>query len=675
MGGRQVKSITDLVSISVLFTVIYASLDPTIYASIDPLVAYNSDFVQVFLMVQDALGGIEFLRGWQFSPALYIFPDWFIAFPLVVSGMPGALLLTGYAGLQLALISMASGFLISTVLPVSRRAATWGSAALLALLFGLSFMQGTAFLSWQVVAAFGAPYIHTGAALMALAASALLFSYFKREDARYLAWLAPVVFATTLSDFSFLPWFVVPAVTVTLLRDWKLRRRSTILCALTIVASAGTAVLVERVLRDGGGVGLYHLTNAARSAALFLNDVGRALAGGDVLLASMILIVVSLLARSAAIALKLLRGGDLAERDYLDLFLGGVCACTVAAPVVTGLYSDPAHWRYMSFVYLVAPIWLYIVAGGWLLRNRPTQPRHPWAFAIALAIAAALLLPRAANAVGNLLRPSALEACLRQHGRTEGLSDYWMAKVTILASDRRLHLAQLRENGERYFWNYNADWFETRADNRNEPIHPDFIITDRLEPGALVARFGTPAERVDCDGHEVWLYSRPVPWKWGSASIPGVALPRSQGVVDETSVTIADGAGTRGVFTYGPYFSLIAGDYVLTLTYAADAAGNSWDVSAEGAMRTLSAGELAPTQGSDGEVKVGIHVERRLSDVEFRTKYSGLGRLTVYCVAVEPAGSPLAGREGVIAADSPDAPSRRQRSGCGADARPDRTAP
>lgn len=648
------KTITDLISIGILFTIIYVALGPVIYVSLDPPIAYDSDFDQIFMMLQDALGGIGALRAWAFSPALYIFPDWLIAFPFVVSGLPGALLSIPYAGAQLALVSIASGFLISTVVPVSLRAATWGFAAFLALLLGLSFMQGTTTLSWQALATLGAPYIHIGAALMAVVASALLFRYFKDEDARNLAWLAPVVFATSLSDFSFLPWFVVPAATVTLLRGRERARRPTILCVLTILASAGAAVLVERALRGGGGVGFLDSISPVRSASLFLGDLRRALTG-DLLLALTIAIVAWLWVRSVAVALKVFRRKGLTQRDCLDLFLGCACACTVAAPLATGLYWEPAHWRYMSFVYLVAPVWLSIVAAGWLLRSRPAW-RHPRAFAIALAIPAALLLPRAASAVGKLLEPSALEACLARHGRTEGLSNYWWAKSTMLASDRRLHLVQIRDNGKPHFWNYNMDWFTTRADNGHQPIHPDFIITDRLDPRALVARFGTPAERVDCAGHEVWLYASPVPWEWGHASVPGADLPHSQGAVDEASLTIAEGAGTRGGFTYGPYLDLLAGDYVLTLTYAADAAGSSWDVVSDGARRSLFAGKLAPTHGARGELKVGIRVERSLADLEFRTTYSGRGRLTISCIAVEPAGSAAAHHEGEIAATSPGAP-------------------
>lgn len=488
---------------------------------------YNSDLIHPFLLLQDLLRDPASLVDWYYSPAVYAFPDWLLSGLLVLLPLSSSLLPLIYGALLLTLYSLAGGWLAAAVRLSTFWTATWSVAALLILLGTVAYLLDRALnpmiadmlfmpyihtgaiLSPLIFGMLLAPYIHTGAILVTLLAAALLLTLLQGRGGRLAgAALLLFVFGAAFSDLLFVAWFVGPAVVLALLYGWAARTRRGFVWAGAVGGTALLAVLAEMLSR--GRVlarSLDPADSVAASLALFFRDLGASLVQGDLPVFLVLALTLALLLRAVFLLAVALRRRDLPPPALLELFLAGSAASALIAAFGTGAYSLVVHWRYVLILFLLPPLWAALRLVPPLL---PARGRgRAWTLALGLLAAMAAFVPVAHRAVGELLAPTGLEACLLAEGRREGLGDYWTAKLLMLMSDRQIHIVQVLPNGDFQDWNVNRRWFHTRADN-GAPLAPDFIVLQNLDAEALQRRFGPPDRTIDCDGRAIWLYDSPL---------------------------------------------------------------------------------------------------------------------------------------------------------------------
>jgi hypothetical protein len=465
---------------------------------------FNSDLVMPFLVVQDLLEPHSSINDWVLSPALYVFPDWFIAGALVLLKIPNQLLPLFYSGFQYAALSLAIGSLVNQL----TRIGLWTGAALACLVLlacgTLAIAMPGSMLSYYLFLWIGAAYIHSGALLMTVIASYLIFTLLNTNKNSFVALglLGLVVFLSTFSDFIFVVWFVVP-VTVFCCLVGTLRNhayRWGIIFSVLLPALA--AVFIEGVLRNQT---LHSRAHHTGSISQWLTDVGYFWATADYVMILLILVNVALIARAGFVFLLMMRSKPVTQFNLIELLLGLICLVALVTPLVMNVYRGLALWRYFLVLAILPTIWLSCGLGLFVERMQ-------WKRVIALVAGAALVILGFAaftpskNAVHSLLAISPLEACLNAHGLSTGYGDYWNAKAHIFTSEGRIHIMQLNEY-KPYPFAFNARWFAERA-NRDKPLDPNFVIMENLNEADVLRVFGKPDNITMCNNKTIWQYQK-----------------------------------------------------------------------------------------------------------------------------------------------------------------------
>ncbi|OHE80771.1 MAG: hypothetical protein A3G75_13630 [Verrucomicrobia bacterium RIFCSPLOWO2_12_FULL_64_8] len=477
---------------------------------------FTSDHLYPHLFAADVLSGRYPLSGWTLSSAPYFFPDFaFATLWLAVLGGDGTVFAAYAAGYYLALAAVL-GWAAARVRP------EWGARAwlvgpvLVNLLLGCRELTDHARYLWWL----GIPGFHGGAVLLGMVVFALWFGPLETEPPPARRWLAVGLLAVgVLSDTLLLVQFAVPlllAFAWCARGRWResVRARS---YALTLMRAVLIAALARVVL---GVAGMFVFSKVLRYApwpsdifaagAQLARDVGGTLAPHG---------TVFVLLGVVAVGWGLWRLRQSAGAPVRRLADAGVLvslAVTLAMPVVTVYWKNSQHARYL-LPWLVLPGWwcgLNILA--W--REHKAADLNPRTGRVGLGLLALLFILAGGVAAGTWSweswrwpQPPAVRELvegLRQRGLDHGLSDYWNAHHLNQLSHGALHLNQLRPDGRTYFWNNNAFWhFDVADAGRLASPRYNFVLMTRLDPAAITARFGPPAERVMIAGEELWLYA------------------------------------------------------------------------------------------------------------------------------------------------------------------------
>lgn len=184
--------------------------------------------------------------------------------------------------------------------------------------------------------------------------------------------------------------------------------------------------------------------------------------------------------------------------------LVGALAVLASLAMALPLHDFPQTWRYANPVFwwpllLAAPL----VAARWPLRRA------------AALLAAALLgvgIPGALAGGGALGRwqPAAL-ACLDRAdpGREwrAGVAGYWLARDISAASGWRRQVEQVHADGRAApYISDPRSFIQARGGPPGEAPAFRFVVLARLDPAAILARWGEPERRIPCGPTEIWLY-------------------------------------------------------------------------------------------------------------------------------------------------------------------------
>jgi hypothetical protein len=586
---------------------------------------YNSDVVQPYLMVGDIIRDPSSFFSWDRSAALYSFPDWFLAATLLALPVPNAWLPLIYGALLLTLYALAGGALLATSGEIKPALAAWSIAFILVAggLATLLFPQG---ISSDLYVQLAAPYVHTGAALAALAAAALFLHLLQRSDQASTGCcaLGLLAFAASFSDPLFCVWLVAPAGLTGLLHTWATRKPRGAVLAVVVVAAALAGWVIQRLLHNPG----FDFAGSW-SASIELLSTLLANNWGDGPLLLIGLLILALLLRGALLAVKLLRRETPTPGQTLELLLAAICAAALSAPVVANMITDAGKLRYFLILMLVPSLWVCFL----LLRRTTDSPLHRYLESVPVALlllSFGFFLP-AWSSAKRLATLAPLEACLEGHGLTAGLGDYWTAKATIFESDRRIHLVQLKSDGGFYLSNFNGRWAANRADG-NGPLRPNFIVPRGLDPVRLRNVYGAPHSVIDCAGQEVWLYQSPL------LSFAHHLEKHHFTPADKTKVGVLDDGtlvsnGAKGFLYYGPFAKMGAGTYDLIVYGSGHLSGSGWvDVVSAGGKAQHAKMKLVDSHGGGILLQSPVTLERPVGDLEVRV-YVGQSdslRLTGY---------------------------------------------
>ena len=464
----------------------------------------DSDQIYPYLLAANVLDGGYPLSGWTLSSAPYFFPDFTLHTALVALVGRGGQSLSVYVALYYTLLAVACGAWLRAA--TGRRAGWLAGAVLVGLLLATRDVAAhERFLWWM-----GSVGFHGGSMLLGLFLSAWVLARTDREWTNgERAALGGLVLLGAGSDMLFLVHWVVPTLVA---RWWAVRGSETGRAEawrLTwLVAGAGAVWVAIRVIC--GAIGFLTFSNVFRYAPWpgaitgagisLLRDLTHVLmAQGFLLIGGGVVAVIA--------AVMLARRAGWGRFDTCAVLVLGA---TTAIPVLSCYWHNDHQARY-TLPWLVMPgLWLMATA----LRAAPAR-RGIELGATAMAVAAVALGAATAWPRIDPVRwrwPtgddfSALENYLAQRGLNDGYADYWNVHRFNVVAQTPVRLHPLRPGGSVQFWNDNAFWhFQRGRDGKLHAVTAGFIVLDRLDPAALRARFGAPAETVVVAGHTVWIY-------------------------------------------------------------------------------------------------------------------------------------------------------------------------
>jgi hypothetical protein len=466
----------------------------------------NSDLVQSYLLILDMQANPMAIADWSLPSSLSIFPDWLLAFPLtVIFANNLSYILVIYPALLLSLYCLTSALLLSRFVRLSVLELSWILAGIIVLATWSTFRGWSDPLSsWLFITSLS-PNIHTGAIVMSLlSAWLLMLDQEGIASHRHYMLLAMISWLTAFSDALFVVWFLVPAMSLLIMQAWVSHQWRPFKIAMMMAVSGFSAVGLEGLLRADRPSS--YTIPPLQATELFLKDVVNTIARGDVVFTIMLMLMLVILVRGSYRLYQLLSHQPIHLTEYFELLITFCILVAIGAPIITGLYTDIVLWRYLLIIPALVVIWSlqhlllvwHHIHRVWLIGSIST-----------VLIGTATASGHAITNITALSQPSALEQCLQTHRRNTGLGGYWIAKVLMFRSNRRIHIMQMTPSGEPFHVVYNNQWYQIRADD-GSTVQPDFIIVNDLDPKAMQQHFGMPDEHLHCAGYEIWLYDQSV---------------------------------------------------------------------------------------------------------------------------------------------------------------------
>ena len=528
MFGRMPPRLAGLVLLLALFPLF--AFTYTALVGTAPGQAFNSDLIQPFMIMRDVMNDPSSILNWNLSPAIYVFPDYLIAFfvnllsvgPIFSVLLNGAILylLLALAG---ALVLRAAGlerFLFALVV--------MAAALLLAAGIGL-LLPGwisTDMRIWTTTT-----FIHSGALIAGIAVIGLWTLAEMGPRRRPGLFVLTLVLAALAgwSDLIFIAHFIIPVGIATAIACLIVPDRERFGRALMLVIVPTAFFLFDLVVRRGIGLDLFigsakaaDTADAGAAMALagnadtgWIHDVSRNIGivvdavTADPVFALFLFATPIMAVRAAYLIWRAVRRHAVTPSEFIEITLAGAQAAAIIAPVVIGLMQDIWGLRYALPIVVLPIIWLLIVLRPWLARLQDL--RRPWAWGAGLwASALAISLPAALAALPEMPATHPVAACMQEMKLDAIYAWYWHTKLPMFLSDYGVHIVQLEDDITLSHWNINDAW-ATRSVVDGKPFTVRAIDMTGLQSDAVENVFGTPDEMRNCNGVDFWLYDTDLP--------------------------------------------------------------------------------------------------------------------------------------------------------------------
>ena len=512
-------------------------------------VLFNADTLVIEAIYRDIFTDGYDLFGWRISNDVYLFPDFLFYVPL--RALTGSVTLAIFAlgFVQLTLVALL-WIMICTNVVKDRFVVVNG----LVLLFGFFF---SLFMIFELIApAYYIPHValaHTGACINALVALYCTVRFINERKLRHLAALGMISFIAIISYKIYLIIAIVPMVLALLLNFGRLEKRLLLkICAVLIAALFSGRVAyrhLERLklvrVRDVmkmvadktsellGGDSSFFAKLSDMASAIFRDFAERLHPAFFVVfcvwfLATLVFFIRGFRAKRGSsapgpddAARDGSRDGPFGERVHRESFDFLVAYFIVLVPALTlasALTGRALYGGFFQSHYLTMVFFLPFFASALYLA--PALPlRADFRNAPGLLLLAALFLAQASllSAWGpsrifdrrNFAYEHELTRCLdanaEKHRLRYALSDFWNAKPITVFSEKGIRVNQIHYNLYIDYWMNNYNWYLGKT---SLPEY-DFVVTDRLNRQALLARYGPPAQILHCGKSEAFIYNRP----------------------------------------------------------------------------------------------------------------------------------------------------------------------
>lgn len=470
---------------------------------------YSSDLVQPYLIAQDFLSNPAFVLDWQFSPAIYLFPDTLLAVLFSTLPVPPFFLPVFYAALLLTGYTCSITYCFNSCLKIKRGHPGWLVAALLALSAVVVVYWGGE-LSRSVYFWLTSSFIHTGALLLTLFSFGLYMRTLETGSRALFLGFSVLILLISFSDLIYIDWFLIPSFFVALIIYLSQKQLDAFRLSERLLMVALCGVILEMLFRQGTHLKSY-LSSCNTNVGMFTDLYTRTLSG-DLGIALVFVLNVGLLLHAVLVILRSIDIRQLRKMDVLVLYLAASSFSAFSFMALLGIYGcyiDAVMFRYMLPVFVFPLIWVMLGIVRMTYRQRVS---HLATLAIAIASLFVVLSPQLTGVRDRFIRnnQTALVECLIEHHLTQGYAGYLDAKRLMFLSGGLVHLMQLDREMNPMRSNYNDVWF-SRDRTRRTQLHPNFVLVEQLEAEAVVHKFGSPSAVFECEEQTIYVYEKGLP--------------------------------------------------------------------------------------------------------------------------------------------------------------------
>jgi hypothetical protein len=620
--------------------------------------AINADSLHLALTVWDYSAHDYARGGFSMSRVPSLVPDIAVYGAVQLATGSWRLASLAYGALSLLGLAMVAGCIVRDIARCGWHTATQAFLLLTLLILMLELPMTVASEHMHLFL----PNNHGGPFILALAALCVAWSWLERPATLKLVLLFVLVVAGMMSDLLFVIACIGP--TLVALAYALARRRIALATAVPLLACLAVGIAVARLLdrflvRDS----VYDIdwTAVPAHARAFLASIGELAAAAP---------LTALLAYGLPLAAFLCfpliprpTRSRFRAIDAVEFWWPASASSVLATLLVTPLvYEGTWHYRYMM------PLLWWPIVWATALFVRALGPARSPVVTAGLGGMTALLgfayVWPGLHAPALLALHHPMEACLLEGRRTAGLKaglgDYWYSRYIEASSDWRLQIDQLEPDGSGMQWSNDRFWYTHDVHDGTRPPDYNYIVMPRLDERAIKIHYGAPDRTLDCAGSAVWIYDDPSAVRRAlvrsSPSLYATFLEAGQGV-DRICVPAdrfysasheksagqlaplegplearADTLDDRQPRTWGPFFGLPSGRWIIALDYslASDVPGRDhWDVTIGWGRETLYQGALAPTDGEPRTVQTEIDLKRPESGIQIRSFFSGTGVIAV----------------------------------------------
>ena len=472
---------------------------------------FDSDAVYPFLIAGDFLADPSRLFSWYLAPVFYVFPDLILALGIVDAGVPAIWQPIVFSVVLGWFAVIGGGLLVA-------RAANIEKFSGIAIFFSFFVLIGALSLSRPGDAKFlflitSHAAIHGGTLVAIFWSAWLLLSIWdaKEWNWRHVA-LSTICVISVFSDLHFFSWFVLPSLISIWIYNWTHQQPLFGLLFRTLAIPSGCAYLVE-ILLNKVRRGYAPPSDWSQLTHWWVDLFARMIEDEDFILLCWMIVLALHAVKCVQILIRVWARSPISKLDAFTLLLGLGSGASIIVPVLWRILYEPIGIRYFLFAFWAPMIWLLISS----LRRAPALAALVSKFRpVVLIIAAfgAVVLLTTGHAMlspdtKRRLTKDEFARCIRSHGGSAGLSDYWLAMSTMQATSRALHVVGIAADGNHYKWITNDDW-RTRHAGTGEPVQFNFVVMKNLDGDRIEARYGTPSRRAECDGELVWFYDAPI---------------------------------------------------------------------------------------------------------------------------------------------------------------------
>lgn len=629
--------------------------------------ATSSDQLTIPAISKDLLQDFSKMRGWQFSRAPYLFPD-FLIFTLsefITRSFRASIFIFGFA--QFFIFALSLSYLIRlglTRLGENRLlVSVWVTIGMLGSL--VLWMAGFDSFYFNHVALYsflGAT--HFSAYSMSWVALAIFYRYLEKPDRRLLKLFFGVTFLSLLSDRIFAVYFILPFLVASPIFCWvrkgfvRVYFRFGWVILASVIGSFLVSPFINKQHSNISEIGvLESFWNFFSAVQLISKECG------PTLILFWLIPTVFLLRKFWGIVksyfyfdFKTL-DRSLISSHWVVFSLASISISTLAV-LVAGTFMDSGNFRYLMPLFFTpwAVLAYFLTQKLSLILSNVSNFRKAFRVVngFVVGIIGTLLMGLFLWSLWGkspeiLTWQTPLAKCLleakEKYHLKEGLSEYWLARHTYAATGWKIPIHQITRGGEIYAWgNRIYDFIESSEDSKLWPEY-NFIVMSRLDQDAIRSRFGQPQQVLDCGEKElVWIYSDPAavygalvsgnfsPFldslrKRGWTRFPGAVFSGGPHSLEGTSRVMAEGRDFEGDFIKSPALWMKKGDYLVSLEgdYGSDSGESSWKiVSHAGKNLILDESLVQPRKGSF-QLDKELYLQSDISDVEMRILFSGKG--------------------------------------------------